>query len=74
MKKRDFVKSLEAEFVKKFRLVLAPMKASIKREIKAGRTAHQAVDRVFREHDIRGHLKKQVVDLMIKAAHEPVRA
>lgn len=62
------MKLLEAEFVKHFRAYLSPFKAAIKREIKKGRSAHQAVDHVFREYNIRSELKKVVPKLMVKAA------
>jgi 23S rRNA G2445 N2-methylase RlmL len=66
--KRAFVKTLEADFVKKFRVVLSPMKAAIRHELDAGRSAHEAVDHVFRRYGIREHLRKLVPDLMLKAA------
>lgn len=65
--KREFEKSLNAEFVKRFRAVLSPMKAAIRRELDAGKSAHQAVDHVFREHDVRGHLRRLIPDLMLRA-------
>ena len=61
------VKAIEADFVRRFRVVLLPMKAAIRNEIKKGKSAHQAVDHVFREHDICGHLKKLVSTAAIKA-------
>ena len=65
--KQALVKELEADFAKKFRVVLAPMKAEIRQELRRGRSAHQAVDHVFRERDVRGKLKEIIPDLMIKA-------
>ena len=65
--KQAFVKELEADFVKKFRAVLAPMRTEIRRELGRGRSAHQAVDHVFRERDVRGKLRKIIPDLMVKA-------
>jgi len=66
-RKRAAVKALEEDFVKRFRVVIAPMVSSIKREIKAGKTAHQAVDNVFRDKNVRGHLRHLVVNSAVKA-------
>lgn len=66
-RKRAAVKALEADFVKRFRVVIAPMVTAIKTQLLARKTAHQAVDHVFREHNIRGHLKRLVVNSAVKA-------
>ena len=66
--KRAYIKELEMDFVKKFRAVLAPTKGAIRNHIDKGMTAHQAVDEVFRDHNIRGHLKHLVLEAMVQAA------
>jgi len=66
--KKALTKSIEADFVREMRKVLTPMKAAIRKELDSGKSAHDAVSHVFREHDIRGHLKRLIPDAMIKAA------
>jgi hypothetical protein len=66
--KKALTKSLEADFVLQMHTVLTPMKAAIRKELKAGKSAEEAVSHVFREHDLRGHLKRIIPDLMVKAA------
>lgn len=65
--KRAAVKAIESDFVRNIRPVLSPMKAAIKKEIESGKSAHEAVDHVFREHDLRGHLKRLIVNAAVKA-------
>lgn len=66
--KKALTKSLEADFVREFRRITSPMKAAIRKELKAGKSAEEAVSHIFREHDLRGHLKRIIPDLMVKAA------
>jgi hypothetical protein len=66
--KSAFVKGLEADFAKKFRVILKPMKGDIRRLIDKGQTAHDAVDQVFRERNIRTHLTNLILDAMVEAA------
>ena len=65
--KQAFVRELEADFVKRFRAILAPMRSEIRKRLGQGQSAHQAVDHVFRERDVRGKLKKIIPDLMVRA-------
>ena len=66
--KSSFVKGLEADFAKKFRAILKPMKADIRGLIDKGQTAHDAVDQVFRERNIKKHLINLILDAMVEAA------
>ena len=66
--KKALTKQLEAEFVREMRKALTPMKAAIRAEIDSGKSAHEAVSHVFREHDLRGHLKRLIPIAMVKAA------
>ncbi len=66
--KKALTKSLEADFVGDMRKTLTPMKAAIRKELSAGKSAEEAVSHVFREHDLRGHLKRLIPAAMVKAA------
>jgi hypothetical protein len=66
--KKALTKSLEAEFVRDIRKVLTPMKAAIRKQLDSGKAPHDAVSHVFREHDLRGHLKRLIPAAMVKAA------
>ena len=66
-RKKAAVKALEADFIKRFRVIITPIVASIKKELSSGKSADEAVDTAFKRHDLRGRLKTHVVNAAVKA-------
>lgn len=74
MKKQHPATPLNREFLKQWRVIAEVLKIVIKREIKKGKTAHQATATAFKQVDVRGKLKKMVLANVIAAARKGLKA